>query len=117
MDLEPQELLPAMPPMVQRAWVDGSTGKTSFSARNAVFSWPSTTPGSTVAVSVAASTFRTRFKCFEQSMTRARLTVWPHWLVPPPRGSTGISSSRAIANAAATSSMVRGTITPSGSIW
>ncbi len=27
MDLEPQELLPAMPPIVQRAWVDGSTGK------------------------------------------------------------------------------------------
>ncbi len=27
MDLEPQELLPAMPPMVQRAWVEGSTGK------------------------------------------------------------------------------------------
>ena len=29
MDFEPQELLPAMPPMVQRAWVEGSTGKNS----------------------------------------------------------------------------------------
>ena len=32
MDLEPQELLPAMPPMVQRAWVEGSTGKEQFVA-------------------------------------------------------------------------------------
>ena len=25
-------------------------------------------------------------RCLEQSITSARLTVWPHWLVPPPRG-------------------------------
>ena len=30
-----------------------------------------------------------RRRCFEQSITSARFTVWPHWLVPPPRGSTG----------------------------
>ena len=40
-----------MPPMVQRAWVEGSTGKNSLSARRALFRWPSTRPGSTRAVS------------------------------------------------------------------
>ena len=38
----------------------------------------------------AGSTCSTRRRCFEQSITSARFTVWPHWLVPPPRGSTGM---------------------------
>jgi hypothetical protein len=50
-------------------------------------------------------------------MTKARLTVWPHWLAPPPRGRTGTSLSRAIAIAVATSSIVRGARTPTGSTW
>ena len=36
----PQELLPAMPPMVQRAWVEGSTGKNSPCRRSSVFRVP-----------------------------------------------------------------------------
>ena len=51
------------------------------------------------------------------SINSARFTVWPHWLVPPPRARTGTPSSRAKAIAATTSSMVSGTITPTGSIW
>ena len=47
MDFEPQELLPAMPPMVHRAWVEGSTGKNTPCRRNSVFSAPSVMPGST----------------------------------------------------------------------
>jgi hypothetical protein len=48
------------------------------------------------------------------SITSARFTVWPHWLVPPPRGSTGTPSSRAVDSAAATSPISSGTITPIG---
>jgi hypothetical protein len=52
-----------------------------------------------------------------QSITSAAPVVWPHWLVPPPRGSTGTFSSRAMASAVATSSGVVGTSTPTGMIW
>ena len=47
------------------------------------------------ALGVDRSTLR---RYFEQSSTRARLTVWPHWLVPPPRANTGTPLSRAIAS-------------------
>jgi hypothetical protein len=46
-DFDPQELLPAMPPMVQRAQVDGSTGKNIPPGFNASLSAPSAMPGST----------------------------------------------------------------------
>ena len=39
-----------MPPIVQRACVEGSTGKNSPCWRSAAFRWPSTRPGSTSAV-------------------------------------------------------------------
>ncbi len=58
-----------------------------------------------------------RFMYLEQSSTRDAPTVWPHWEVPPPRGSTLTPASRAISSAAATSSLSRGTTTPMGSIW
>ncbi len=106
-----------MPPSVQRAWVDGSTGKNSPCGRSAAFRCASTKPGSTSAVRAAGSIRSTRLRCFVQSITSARFTVWPHWLVPAPRGSTGTPCSRAIASVATTSSMVFGTITPIGSIW
>jgi len=35
-----------------------------------------------------------------QSITSASPTVWPHWLVPAPRGSIGTWSSAAISTAA-----------------
>ena len=44
----PQELLPVMPPMVQRLAVEGSTGKNSPSRLSRALSRSSTTPGSTV---------------------------------------------------------------------
>jgi hypothetical protein len=46
----PQELLPAMPPMVQRVAVEGSTGKNQPSAFTRVLRRSSTMPGSTVMV-------------------------------------------------------------------
>ena len=50
-------------------------------------------------------------------MMRPELTVWPHWLVPPPRAVTATPSSRASAMAVTAPSMVRGTTTPAGIIW
>ena len=116
-DFDPHELLPAIPPIVHRALVLGSTGKNSPDGFNAAFRCDSTSPGSTHARRAVASTSITRRRCFVQSITSARLTVCPHWLVPPPRGSTGTPCSRAIAIVAATSPMVRGTTTPTGSTW
>ena len=117
MDFDPQELFPAMPPMVQRCQVEGSTGKNTPCARSASFSAPSVMPGCTRAVPAAASTLTTPRRYFVQSSTSARFTVCPHWLVPPPRGSTGMPSSRHSVIAACTSSMLRGTSTPYGSTW
>jgi hypothetical protein len=117
MDFDPQELFPAMPPMVQRAQVEGSTGKNSPCGFSASFSAPRVMPGWTVARWAVGSTATTSRRYFVQSITSARFTVCPHWLVPPPRGSTGIPSSRQSASAASTSVIVRGTSTPIGSIW
>ena len=116
MDFDPHELFPAIPPIVQRACVEGSTGKNSPCERSAAFRCDSTSPGSTTAVRISASTESTRRKYLEQSITTARFTVCPHWLVPPPRANTGTPSSRAIASVAVTSSTLRGTTTPSGFI-
>ena len=115
--MEPQELLPAMPPMVQRDCVDGSTGKNSPCGFRLALSCDSTVPGSTVTVLVLVSRASVLRRYFVQSRTIARLTVWPHWLVPPPRGSTGTPASRAIASTAWTSAVLRGTTTPIGCIW
>ena len=104
-----------MPPMVQRALVEGSTAKKFPPGRSAALRCDSTIPGSTQARS--PSTDSTRLRYLEQSITSARFTVWPHWLVPPPRASTAMPASRAIASAACTSAMLRGMSTPIGSIW
>jgi hypothetical protein len=114
---EPQLLLPAMPPSVACALVDTSTGYHSPCCLSCAFRWSSTRPGSTVAVRCSTLTSSTRRRCLLQSMTNAAPVVCPHWLVPPPRGSTGTFSSRAMASAVATSSGVRGTSTPTGMIW
>ena len=76
-----------------------------------------TTPGWTRTRRASGSSATTLSMYLLQSSTSARATVWPHCEVPPPRGSTGTPSSRAIASAAATSCLSRGTATPSGSIW
>jgi hypothetical protein len=113
----PQELLPAMPPIVAREAVETSTGNhrpCGFSAR---FSSSSTMPGSTTQRRFGASISMIRFRCFDVSMTSASFTAWPDCEVPPPRGSTLRPSSRAIASTAASESTLRGTTTPTGSIW
>ena len=92
-------------------------GRTARAASAPRSDAPAPGPGSTSAVPAAASTASTRRRYLLQSITSARLTVCPHWLVPPPRASTGTPASRQIASAAATSSMPRGTITPSGITW
>ncbi|MNT81883.1 hypothetical protein D3C72_2215290 [compost metagenome] len=74
-------------------------------------------PGSTVTVIAAASKSSTRFSHLLLSITCASPTVWPHWLVPAPRASTGMRCARAISSAASRSSWSRGTTTPSGMTW
>jgi len=51
------------------------------------------------------------------STTRPAPIVCPHWLVPPPRASTGTPSSFAMAMAMATSASLVGTNTPAGITW
>ena len=113
----PQELLPAMPPSVAWALVDTSTGNQSPSFFSARFRWSSTMPGSTSAVRVFASKFRILRTCLVWSITRPAPTVWPHWLVPAPRGTMGTFRSRQMSRASLTSSLPLGTNTPTGMTW
>ena len=106
-----------MPPSVAWALVETSTGYQSLWALSCALSWSSTTPGCTSAVRASASTSTTLFRYFELSMIRAAPTVWPHCEVPAPRGNTGTPSSTAIWMAMRAASAVRGTTTPTGSIW
>ena len=99
----PQLLLPAMPPIVGGSLLTDRPGRTAYAAAARDSSQSSTTPGSTRARLPSTSTETIRSRCFEQSMTSARATVWPHCEVPAPRANTGASSSRAIAIAAAAS--------------
>ncbi len=60
----------------------------------------------------------TRRKCLLQSMTSAAPTVWPHWLVPPPRGNDRHAQSRVRWPARwRRRRPSRGTNTPTGMIW
>ena len=106
-----------MPPIVAWALVETSTGNQRPSGFSCALRWSRTRPGSTVATRRSASTATTLRKCFVVSMTSAAPVVWPHWLVPAPRGSTGTASSRAISRATATSRSHFGTSTPTGMIW
>ena len=112
----PQELLPIMPPSVQRLCVAGSGPNVSPCASAADFSESHTAPGWTNAVRAAASTETTPPRYFEKSRTTATFTHWPHCEVPPPRGRSGAPCSRHRRTAATTSSYVRGSTTPIG-IW
>ena len=56
-------------------------------------------------------------RCLLVSTTSARPTACPPCDVPAPRGSTGTPSCTAIPIAVFTSCTVRGTTTPTGSIW
>ncbi|XQU68115.1 hypothetical protein OJJOAM_000846 [Cupriavidus sp. H18C1] len=74
-------------------------------------------PGSTVTVAATGSKSITWFSHLLLSITSASPTVWPHWLVPAPRASTGACASRAISSASSRSRWSRGTTTPTGMIW
>ena len=74
-------------------------------------------PGWTSTVRACASKAITLFRWRLLSMTSASPTVWPHWLVPPPRGRMGTRISRARSIAATTSASSAGTTTPTGSTW
>ena len=113
----PQELLPAMPPSVAWALVETSTGYHRPSFFSAEFRWSSTMPGSTSAVRRCASKCRMLRTWREWSMTSPAPTVWPHWLVPAPRGTMGTFRSRQISRASAMSSLLCGTNTPTGMTW
>ena len=114
---EPQELLPAIPPMVACAAVDTSTGNHRLDAFNLALSRSRTMPGSTIARWLAGSNSTIAFRYLLLSITSASPTVCPHCEVPAPRGSMATPCSAAICNALIAASRVRGTTTPIGMIW
>ena len=106
-----------MPPIVACALVETSTGNHSPSGLRRALRASRTMPGSTSAVIAFSSIASTLRRCLLASTTSAAPVVWPHCEVPAPRESSGAPSSRAMSRAAATSSGVRGTNTPSGITW
>ena len=106
-----------MPPSVARLEVATSTGKKSPCGASQRFRSSSTTPGSTRTVPASASRPEMARRCLLVSITSARPTACPPCEVPAPRGRTGTPSCTAISIAVATSCTVRGTTTPTGSIW
>src|SRR6266545_4640740 len=113
-ECDPQELLPIMPPSVQRLWVDGSGPKSRPWAAAARRRSSRTTPGSTVATRASGSSRTIRSRCREQSTTTPGPTAWPPMLVPPPRKVSGTPAWRHTASVASTSPTSRGNTTPSG---
>ncbi len=112
--VDPHELFPIMPPMVQLTCVDGLGPTISPCGASASLTLSSAIPGCTMAVLAAWSNDTSRWQYLVQSMTIAVLTHWPARLVPPPRDSTGAPVSRHTATASAAASTVRGTTTPIG---
>ena len=112
--MDPHELFPIMPPMVQLTWVDGFGPTISPCGASASLTLSSAAPGSTIAVFACLSNETRWWQYFVQSMTTAVLTHCPARLVPPPRDRTGAPASRHTATAAAPASTVRGTTTPIG---
>src|SRR6266568_3660036 len=113
-ECEPHELLPTMPPSVQRLWVDGSGPTSRPWAAAARRRSSRTRPGSTRARRRSGSSSTIRFRCREQSTTTPRPTACPPMLVPPPRKVSGTPAWRQTASVASTSAVSRGKATPSG---
>ena len=113
----PQELLPAIPPMVARDEVEMSTGNHRPCGLSCRLRSSSTMPGSTEQVRPFTSRSTMRLRYFEQSTTSDSPTACPHCEVPPPRASTVTFSARAMPIARSASSIVRGATTPTGVIW
>ena len=86
----PQELLPRLPPIVQREWLDGSGPKTRPTCGPiARLTCSLTAPGWTLTVRRSASGAPMACMCLEVSMTIAQFVVSPERLVPPPRLTIG----------------------------
>ena len=85
----PHELLPIMPPSVQRLCVAGSGANVSWCSSAASRTRSSTMPGCTRATPLPGSSSTMRFMYFEKSMMTATLQHWPARLVPAPRGRIG----------------------------
>ena len=89
-DLPPQLLFPAMPPIVALLEVETSTGNQSPKGFKKRFNSSKTIPGSTIQVIFSLSKSIILFKNLELSITIALLTVCPHCDVPPPLANNGI---------------------------
>lgn len=113
---EPQELLPIIPPSVQRLWVDGSGPNRSPCGAAACCNRSRTSPGWTTAVRASESIPTSRFMCRVKSSTTPVPVACPAMDVPPPRATTGTPRSRHTSSTAATSSASLGATTPSGTL-
>jgi hypothetical protein len=111
----PQELLPIMPPSVQRLWVAGSGPNVSWWRSAAVRSQSSTRPGCTRANRRSGSSSTISCMYLEKSNITVSLTVWPARPVPQPRAPIGAPWRRQNSTAATTSDADFGITAPSGS--
>src|SRR3954454_20236690 len=111
----PHELLPTLPPIVQRECEDGSGPKIRPACCPVLrLTCSLIAPGWQRTVRCSRSTSPIALRYFELSITIARLTVSPDRLVPPPRLTIG-APKRAQARCVATTSCTdRGSTTPSG---
>jgi hypothetical protein len=112
--VEPHELFPIMPPIVQLTCVDGFGPTIRPCSFRPSFTLSSAAPGSMTAVFAAGSTDTRWWQYLVQSITTASLQHWPARLVPPPRDRMGAPASRQTATAATAASTLRGTTTPMG---
>ncbi len=113
-ECEPHELLPIIPPSVQRLWVEGSGPKRSPCGAAAPWRRSRTTPGWTTAVRVCGSRDTIRFMWRVKSRTTPVPVACPAMEVPPPRATTGTMWLRHTSSTAATSSASCGATTPTG---
>ena len=107
-------MLPIIPPMVQRLWVEGSGPKRSPYGATAACSEDWTTPGCTVAVRPSGSTAVIACRWRAVSSTSPAPTALPAHEVPAPRVVTGIRTARAASSTATVSSTERGWATACG---
>jgi hypothetical protein len=107
-------LLPIIPPIVHRLWVEGSGPKRSPYGAAARCKDACTTPGSTTAVRASASMATTRVRCREVSTTMPRPMALPAIEVPAPRIVRGVPEVRATSSTAESSSPCRGRTTTAG---
>ncbi len=113
--VDPHELFPIMPPMVQLTWVDGLGPTISpYFSPAASLTLSSAMPGCTMAVRPPGSTEMSLWQYLVQSMTTACCTHWPGQAGPAATGQHRRAASRHTATASAAASAVRGTTTPIG---